>query len=297
MGFCRPTIINNWKGGFDGIDSHYTSFLNIEWDQISNVLENLKDRDTYHGVGLLNFNDSEIDHWKKLIPEAEHVVLHLNYASSNITWNVLYPEWIDEEEEYEFPTCPTLPRIQVPGKPRLDLIAVKLPCNKSGCWLRDVARLHLQIEAARLAASSKGNHPVHVLLVTDCFPIPNLFTCKELIQREGNAWLYEPNLNTLREKLQLPIGSCELAVPLKAKGQIQINSCFYAMLSFLSLFLVLSPYSKILFPFCSFRNVQFLFLNVSATHFLLLKTKKKVSQAKEHDVTILEISSSITVLF
>nr|KYP65249.1 Glycogenin-1 [Cajanus cajan] len=213
----RPTFISNWKGVFDGIDSRYESFLNIEWDQISNVLENLKDKDTYQGVGLLNFNDSEIDHWKQLVPEAEHVVLHLNYASNNITWEVLYPEWIDEEEEYEFPVCPTLPRIQVPGKPRLDLIAVKLPCDKSGRWSRDVARLHLQIEAARLAASSKGYQPVHVLLVTDCFPIPNLFTCKELIQRDGSAWLYEPNLNTLREKLQLPIGSCELAVPLKAK--------------------------------------------------------------------------------
>ncbi|CAJ1971993.1 unnamed protein product [Sphenostylis stenocarpa] len=213
----RPTFINSWRGAFDDIDSRYASFLNIDWDQISNVLENLKDKDTYQGVGLLNFNDSEIDHWKGLVPEAEHVILHLEYASSNITWEVLYPEWIDEEEEYEFPTCPTLPRIQVPGKPRLDLIAVKLPCHKSGPWSRDVARLHLQIEAARLVASSKGYHPVRVFLVTDCFPIPNLFTCKELIQREGSSWLYEPNLNTLRAKLQLPIGSCELAVPMKAK--------------------------------------------------------------------------------
>lgn len=213
----QPNFINNWRGRFDGIDSRYVSYLNVDWDQISNVLENLKDKDTYQGVGLLNFNDSEIDQWKLLVPDAEYVVLHLNYASSNITWEVLYPEWIDEEEEYEFPTCPTLPKIQGPGKPRLDLIAVKLPCDKSGRWSRDVARLHLQIEAARLAASSKGYHPVRVLLVTDCFPIPNLFRCKELIQHEGTAWLYEPNLNTLREKLQLPIGSCELAVPLKAK--------------------------------------------------------------------------------
>jgi len=221
--FFRPTFINGWRGGFGGIDSRYASFLNIEWDQISNVLENLKDKDTYQGVGLLNFNDSENDHWKELIPEAEHVILSLDYVSSNITWEVLYPEWIDEEEEYEFPTCPALPRIQVPGKPRLDLIAVKLPCHKSGRWSRDVARLHLQIEAARLAASSKGYHPVRVLLVTDCLPIPNLFTCKDLIQHEGSAWLYEPNLNRLRDKLQLPIGSCELAVPMKAKGQVQIN--------------------------------------------------------------------------
>jgi hypothetical protein len=217
----QTTFINNLNGELDGTDPRYASFLNIDWNQITSVLDNLKDKDTYQGVGLLNFNDSEIDHWKQLVPESEHVVLHLNYASSNITWEDLYPEWIDEEEEYEFPMCPTLPRIQAPGKPRLDLIAVKLPCNKAGRWSRDVARFHLQVEAARLAATSKGFHPVRVLFVTDCFPIPNLFTCKDVIQRDGNVWLYEPNLHKLREKLQLPIGSCELSVPLKAKGRIQ----------------------------------------------------------------------------
>ncbi|KAL5056117.1 hypothetical protein RYX36_036799, partial [Vicia faba] len=201
------TLVNNRNGEIGGTDPRYVSFLNIDWNQITNVLENLKDKETYQGVGLLNFNDSEIDNWKQLVPETEHVVLHLNYASTNITWEDLYPEWIDEEEEYEFPTCPSLPKIQVPGKPRLDLIAVKLPCNKSGRWSRDVARLHLQIEAARLAATSKGLRPVRVLFVTDCFPTPNLFTCKDIIRREGNVWLYEPNLHKLREKLQLPIGS------------------------------------------------------------------------------------------
>ncbi|KAI5394309.1 putative UDP-glucuronate:xylan alpha-glucuronosyltransferase 3 [Lathyrus oleraceus] len=213
----RSKFVNNRNGEFGGTDPRYVSHLNIDWNQITNVLENLKDKETYQGVGLLNFNGSEIDHWKQLVPETEHVVLHLNYASNNITWEDLYPEWIDEEEEYEFPTCPSLPRIQVPGKPRLDLIAVKLPCDKSGRWSRDVARLHLQIEAARLAATSKGLRPVHVLFVTDCFPAPNLFTCKDIIQREGNIWLYEPDLHKLREKLQLPIGSCELSVPFKAK--------------------------------------------------------------------------------
>ncbi|KAK4276669.1 hypothetical protein QN277_014794 [Acacia crassicarpa] len=214
---ARPTFVYKWKREFETTDQRYASLLNVEWGQISKVLAKLTDMNTYQGVGLLNFNESEIDHWKQLIPDAEHVVLHLNPAASNITWEVLYPEWIDEEEEFEVPVCPTLPKIQVPGKPRLDLVAVKLPCNKSGRWLRDVARLHLQLEAARLAASSKGHHPVRVLFVTDCFPTPNLFTCKELIQRVGNAWLYEPKLHTLRAKLQLPVGSCELSVPLNAK--------------------------------------------------------------------------------
>lgn len=214
---CRKSFVDRWIRDAD--DPRYTSSLQINWDQISKVIEKLDDRNEYQGVGLLNFNDKENDDWKQLLPDAEHIVLHLDHVLNNITWESLYPEWIDEEEEFEVPSCPSLPRLPVPGKPRIDLIAVKLPCNKSGDWARDVARLHLQLAAARLAATAKSYHPVRVLLVTECFPIPNLFTCKELVAREGNIWLYEPNLNTMRGKLQLPVGSCELSVPLQAKGQ------------------------------------------------------------------------------
>ncbi|KAI5430150.1 hypothetical protein KIW84_034649 [Lathyrus oleraceus] len=65
-----------------------------------------------------------------------------------------------------------------------------------------------------LATSFKGNYPIYVLFITDCFPIPNLFACKELVGREGNVWLYRPNL---REKVQLPVGSCELALPMRGR--------------------------------------------------------------------------------
>ncbi|GLT32193.1 hypothetical protein SLA2020_068780 [Shorea laevis] len=212
----RPSFVERSMRDYSE-DSNYVSNLDINWDQISNVVEKLTDRNQYQGIGLLNFTDSEIDHWNELIPDVEHVVMHLEYVSDNVTWESLYPEWIDEEEEFEVPTCPSLPSLQVPGKPRIDLIAIKLPCKKSGKWSRDVARLHLQLAAARLAASAKGFHPVQVLFLTDCFPIPNLFTCKDLVAHEGNAWLYEPNLHKLREKIRLSVGSCELTVPLKAK--------------------------------------------------------------------------------
>ena len=197
-------------------DDHYVSHLNVNWDQISTVTEKLTHKKEYQAIALLNFNDGEIQQWKQLVPEPEHIILHLDFVAKNVTWETLYPEWIDEEEERSVPTCPTLPELWVPQKLRIDFIAVKLPCKKSVEWSRDVARLHLQLAAARLAA--KGYHPVRVLLVTDCLPVPNLFTCKELVVREGNAWLYEPNLDALREKVRLPIGSCELSVPLKAKG-------------------------------------------------------------------------------
>ncbi|XP_059640648.1 UDP-glucuronate:xylan alpha-glucuronosyltransferase 1-like isoform X2 [Cornus florida] len=197
-------------------DLRYIPHLDIDWDEISKVIDKIENKNKIHGIGLLNFNKIENNHWKQVLPIANHTVLHLDYAEQNVTWDSLYPEWIDEEQEEDVPICPSLPKLDGARK-RLDLIAVKLPCRNEGNWSRDVARLHLQLAAAELAASAKGSHPVHLLFVTKCFPIPNLFTCKELVKREGNAWLYEPNLNVLREKLQLPVGSCELALPLKAE--------------------------------------------------------------------------------
>ncbi|KAL3835093.1 hypothetical protein ACJIZ3_009829 [Penstemon smallii] len=212
-----PDYMSKYHSRF-GTSQKYVSLLDIDWDQISSTIEMLNDTDEYKGIGLLNFNDREVNQWKELLPDAEHVILTMDHAPYNVTWETLYPEWLDEEEEFEIPTCPTLPKIDFPGKPRLDLIVVKVPCDKSRRdWSRDVARFHLQYEAARLAAKAKGFYSVHVLLITECFPTPNLFTCKELIVREGNVWLYKPNLNKLREKLRLPVGSCELSVPLKTK--------------------------------------------------------------------------------
>ena len=219
---CRTSFVDRWIRESPADDPRYISLLQINWGQIFEVIEKLDNRNEYQGLGLLNFNDRDNDNWKQLLPDAEHIVLHLEPVLNNITWESLYPEWIDEEEEFEVPSCPSLPKLRAPGKPRIDLIAVKLPCKKSGNWARDVARLHLQIAAAGLAATGKSYHPVHVLFVTECFPIPNLFTCKELVAREGNVWLYEPDLNKMREKLQLPVGSCELSVPLKAKGQFYL---------------------------------------------------------------------------
>ncbi|TYI60676.1 hypothetical protein E1A91_D10G120500v1 [Gossypium mustelinum] len=210
----RSHFMNRWLWG--EADSRYVSHVDTNWDDVMKVIEKLDKKNDYQGIGLLNFNTTEITNWKHLIPDANHIVLQLPNADMNITWESLYPEWIDEEQEEDVPVCPTLPKIEVPGK-RLDLIAVKLPCRNEGNWSRDVARLHLQLAAANLATSAKGFYPVHVLFVSKCFPIPNMFPCKELVLRKNNVWLYKPDLNVLREKLQLPTGSCELALPIGIK--------------------------------------------------------------------------------
>ncbi|MBA0769079.1 hypothetical protein Gotri_017846 [Gossypium trilobum] len=182
----RRDFMKRWIWG--GADSRYVSDIDIDWDDVMKVVETMGEQHDYQGIGLLNFNTTEVTYWKHLIPDATHIVLHLDYADMNVTWDSLYPEWIDEEQEEKVPVCPSLPKIEVPGI-RLDLVAVKLPCRNEGNWSRDVARLHLQLAAASLATSAKGFYPMHVLFIS-------------------------------KEKLQFPPGSCELALPFEVKEPI-----------------------------------------------------------------------------
>ncbi|KAL8229378.1 hypothetical protein R6Q57_014278 [Mikania cordata] len=210
-----PHAISMWKKWGGGIDQRYVSHVQINWDDLTTVLDILSSKkQMIHGIGFLNFQENEINDWKTRIPlnEDQIVNLELDPVDKNVTWDVLYPEWIDEEQEEEVPTCPNLPKLDVPRK-IIDLIVVKLPCRNEGNWSRDVARLHLQLAAAWLTGSTRSNRQVHLLFVTNCFPVPNLFPCKELVVRRGNVWLYEPDLKVLKEKIQLPVGSCELALP------------------------------------------------------------------------------------
>lgn len=56
-----------------------------------------------------------------------------------------------------------------------------------------VARLlHLHLAPAKVAVAAAGGG-AHVMVVTECFPAPNWFTCREQVLRRGKAWQYDPN--------------------------------------------------------------------------------------------------------
>ncbi|RZB86729.1 Glutamate receptor 3.4 [Glycine soja] len=130
------SAFSKWIWG--GSDPRYMSNVATDWDDILKIIEKLIGEDEVEGVGLVNFNKTELTQWEHLIPEATHVVLPLEYAARNVTWESL----------------------------------------NGGNWSIDVARLHLQLAAAALATFFKGNYPVYV---------------------------------------HLPIGSCELALPMRGK--------------------------------------------------------------------------------
>ncbi|CAN6458527.1 unnamed protein product [Victoria cruziana] len=209
-----------WLWEREVTDTRYVSNLDINWMQISKIFRQTIKLEGHQTVGVLNFNRSEVKQWQNILTGVETISLSIEPASPNTTWDTLYPEWIDEEQQSEVPVCPRLPMPEILERSHFGVIAVKLPCVRSASnWSRDVARLQLQLAAAKFAASSMANS-VHVLFITDCWPSPNLFTCKERVLHDGDVWLYKPDLNVLQKKLQLPVGSCELAVPLKPQESL-----------------------------------------------------------------------------
>ncbi|CAD6272770.1 unnamed protein product [Miscanthus lutarioriparius] len=173
-------------------------------------------------VALLNFDHDEVEEWKARMPHTDASAVRLDHVGSDVTWEHLYPEWIDEEEFYGASACPDLPEPTVaPEEEAYDVVAVKLPCGRAASWSKDVARLHLQLAAARLAACGRhgGAAAAHELVVNRCFPMPNLFRCRDEVARDGYVWLYRPDVSELSRKLELPVASCKLAMPFRALGE------------------------------------------------------------------------------
>lgn len=122
-------------------------------------------------------------------------------------------------------TCPEIPMPHFYSYNYMDMIVVKLPCNYPlEGWKRDVFRLQVHLVAANLAVNRKKgkNGKMKLIFLSKCMPMMEIFRCKELKNREGDWWYYEPNMGKLAQKVSLPIGSCKLALTLREKGMLCI---------------------------------------------------------------------------
>ncbi|KAG8377620.1 hypothetical protein BUALT_Bualt08G0051900 [Buddleja alternifolia] len=104
----------------------------------------------------------------------------------------------------------------------MDMIVAKLPCNvgEKG-WNRDVFRLQVHKVAANMAVMRgrwDWNGMMKVVFVSECMPMVELFACDEMVAREGEWWYYRVEKRRLEQKVGMPVGSCELALPLWEKG-------------------------------------------------------------------------------
>ena len=167
-------------------------------------------------MGLVNIGRDEL---LPLGVEGDAVSLDFDRVSDTFRWSDLFPEWIDEEEEDMVPSCPEIPMPDFSHYDgQVDVVVAAVPCNRTAKgWNRDVSRLQVHLAAAQTAARKgrrDGRGRVRVVLRSECEPMMDLFRCEENVGREGDWWMYNVDVPRLEEKLRLPVGSCNLAMPL-----------------------------------------------------------------------------------
>ncbi|KAF6139015.1 hypothetical protein GIB67_010741 [Kingdonia uniflora] len=170
-------------------------------------------------IGMVNMDDEDTSEWEVM---GETIPIRFKRVSSNFEWKDIYPEWIDEEEETDIPSCPEIPMPYFPSYNEMDMIVAKLPCQfPSDGWSRDVFRLQVHLIAAHLAVQ-KGKRDkkgrTKIVFLTLCRPMLEMFRCDDVVKREGDWWWYEPEMVRLEQKVALPVGACRLALPLWGEG-------------------------------------------------------------------------------
>ncbi|KAG0579921.1 hypothetical protein KC19_4G134800 [Ceratodon purpureus] len=177
-------------------------------------------------VGLLNLKPTtDIGEWKFLAASKRPVSVPFRRASKHVSWKNLFPEWIDEEAKFGDPRCPFYPMPKIPAVPyvsrtiQLDVVIARAPCAEPTTlqegW-KHPAILQVLLGAANLAAET-GHESIYVLILSKCRPLVNLFPCRELVEHHDEGWLYHMNVQHLKSRTSLPIGSCQLSVRLSSK--------------------------------------------------------------------------------
>ncbi|KAG9153054.1 hypothetical protein Leryth_012325 [Lithospermum erythrorhizon] len=172
-------------------------------------------------IGTVNMEEEDLTEWNN---HGKTTTISFEKVSENFEWKDLFPEWIDEEEELEGPaSCPEIPMPNFEDYGHMDLIVAKLPCKypQQG-WGRDVFRVQIHLIVANLLVKKvRGdywNRKTKVVFLSKCLPMLELFRCSDLVRREGDWWYYKPEMVKLEQKVSLPVGSCNLALPLWGKG-------------------------------------------------------------------------------
>ena len=89
-------------------------------------------------MGMVNMHEDDVSEWSNL---GETTEVYFERVSRFFNWTDLFPEWIDEEEESDVPSCPEIPMPEFAAYENMDMIIAKLPCKypEEG-WGRDVFR-------------------------------------------------------------------------------------------------------------------------------------------------------------
>lgn len=185
-------------------------------------------------MALVNLNDDVKGKYQVDESVAETVHVHFRPVSKELKWKNLFPEWIDEEHKWRAPRCPEIPMPPLDDdKYRgLDVVVAKVPCgttsDKGG--VRDVVRLQINLVVANLVVENgrigdyddddEIDRTAYVVFVGSCGPMQEMFRCDDRVKHVGDYWVYKPEMRRLKQKVLMPVGSCQIAPPWSQTGKV-----------------------------------------------------------------------------
>lgn len=180
-------------------------------------------------VGFVNINGSDggengVFRVRDVHVEAVHV--RFDHVGEDKKWEDFFPEWIDEDHKWGPPKCPAIPMPRSEEEEEeyrdLDVIVARVPCGaaiggRRMKGIRDVFRLQVNLVVANLAVESGWmvkpgvDRTVYVIFVGSCGAMVEMFRCDDLVEHVGDYWVYKPDLRRLKQKVLMPVGSCQIA--------------------------------------------------------------------------------------
>ncbi|XP_065851721.1 putative UDP-glucuronate:xylan alpha-glucuronosyltransferase 4 [Euphorbia lathyris] len=188
-------------------------------------------------IGLVNFGGDAHHHNNS--NSVETVNIDFEHVSKDKKWEDFFPEWIDEDSKWGPPRCPDIPlasRRRMGEYRGLDVVVARVPCGGGGGekrGIRDVFRLQVNLVVANLVVenggvgSGRGDRTVYVVFVGSCGPMEEMFRCDDMVSHVGDYWLYKPDLKKLKQKILMPVGTCQIASPFAETGDESWNKAHY----------------------------------------------------------------------
>lgn len=197
-------------------------------------------------VGLVNIDETEDpnlhEQLRKLYPQVTDTVsVKFERVDENLKWQDFFPEWIDEDHKWGVPKCPEMPMPRLEKYQDVNVVVARVPACGSGNnsengrekrGIRDLFRLQVNVVVANMAVESgwvkldDGYYrKVYVVFIGKCGPMVEIFRCDDLMMKEGEYWVYKPELGRLKQKTLMPIGTCQSAPPYAETGMLLVQFC------------------------------------------------------------------------
>ncbi|CAA0822543.1 Putative UDP-glucuronate\\x3axylan alpha-glucuronosyltransferase 4 [Striga hermonthica] len=142
-------------------------------------------------------------------------------GADDIKWSELFPSWIDESSPSG---CPRIPMPEFRDYRELDVVVARVPSEESGD-LRSVFRLQVNLVVANLLVrSGRKDGPVFAVFIGSGGPMWEIFRCDDLLWNVGETWVYKPDLERIKQKVVMPVGSCQISPPFSQSGEEQLRS-------------------------------------------------------------------------